>query len=130
MRLSGATTLGADLLVPEPEGAQRGLVVEVEETGRSGAGAVPMLDPVPRRHREHVARLPRDHPVADPALALPLDHVDDLAPGPTLGGHVLAGAQPARGFTCRSTTGARRGAVAASAARAARTERHGQRTCG
>src|SRR5580765_2622699 len=96
MRLSGATTLAADLLVPEPEGAQRGLVVEVEETGRGGAGSVSMLDPVPRRHREHVARLPRDHPVADPALALPLDHVDDLAPGAALRAAVLARAQPAR----------------------------------
>src|SRR5512144_550236 len=96
MRLSGATTLGADLLVPEPEGAQRGLVVEVEETGRSGTGAVAMLDPVPRRHREHVAWLPRDRPIADPALPLPLDHVDDLAPGAARRGHVLAGTQPAR----------------------------------
>src|SRR6266446_9570168 len=96
MRLSGAATLGADFLVPEPERAQRGLVVEVEEAGGHTRGAVAMLDPVPRRHREHVALLPRDHPVADPALALPLDHVDDLAPGAALGADVLARAQPAR----------------------------------
>src|SRR5260370_36111086 len=96
MRLSGAATLGADFLVPEPERAQRGLVVEVEEAGGHTRRAGAMLDPGPRRHREHVTLLPRDHPVADPALALPLDHVDDLPPGAALGAGVLARAQPTR----------------------------------
>src|SRR5260370_39586131 len=94
MRLSGAATLGADFLVPEPERAQRGLVVEVEEAGGATRGAGAMRDPGPRRHREPVTLLPRDHPVADPALALPLDHVDGLAPRAAPGAGAPARAPP------------------------------------
>src|SRR5687767_15827162 len=68
---------GEDLLVPESERAEGGLVVELEEAGRLGGGRVVVLDPVPGRRNERISAFPRQPCLADPALSGSLDDVED-----------------------------------------------------
>src|SRR5437867_11846589 len=67
------------LLLPEAQRADRGLVVEREQARRLAGAAVVVLDPVPRRGHERIARLPRELGLADTATAAALDHVEDAA---------------------------------------------------
>src|SRR6185295_14912154 len=96
MRSSDRAESGAGLFLPQPQGAQGRLVVEMEETGGRLARSVAVRGPVPRRHHEHVAGLPVERPIADLALALSLDHMDHLAAGAALAPGLLPGAQPPR----------------------------------
>src|SRR5574342_1429063 len=75
--VTGGTGSAAALLLPEPERTDGRLVVELEEAGGPRAGAAPVLDAAPGRRRERVTGLPAHGDLADPALALPLDHVVD-----------------------------------------------------
>ena len=58
--------------------------------------AVVVLDPVPGRRHERVARLPRQLGLADSARAAALDHVEDAAGRGAAGTRPLARAQPVR----------------------------------
>src|SRR4029450_9168380 len=73
-----ARPLAARFLLPEPEGPDGRLVVEVEEAG-GRARRVPVLDPLPGRGGEAVAGLPREDGVPDAAVTPALDHVQHRA---------------------------------------------------
>src|SRR5256712_12201148 len=69
--ISRQARLGPGLLPPEPERAKRGLVVELEETGRRGRRRVPVLPEIARPRHGRVALLPPHQPRAHPCLAAP-----------------------------------------------------------
>src|SRR5204862_5057266 len=92
---SRATFAGsAALFLPEAERANRRLVVEREQARGLAGAAVVVLDPVPGRRHERVARLPRQLGLADSAGAAALDHVEDAARRGAAGTCPLARAQP------------------------------------
>src|SRR2546428_3308372 len=84
------------LLLPEAQRADRGLVVEREQACRLAGAAVVVLDPVPRRGDERIARLPRELGLADAATAPAPDHVEDAAPPPAAPPRPLPLPQPMR----------------------------------
>src|SRR5256885_16691393 len=85
------------LLLPEAQRADRGLVVEREQARWLAGAAVVVLDPVPRRGHERIARLPRELGLADAATAAAPDHVEEAARPPAAPPPPLPRPQPRRG---------------------------------
>ena len=127
-RAGGQARGGAELLAPQAERGERGLVGEVEEAAGAAAAWFRCSIQCQGGDDEAVAGLPGDDRVADEALAAALDHVKDAAARSPLGvasprraaataprHPMVAGAATRRcaGLTWRRSTGCSRGAVAA-----------------